>query len=256
MKSITLIMEVLKKKSKYFKIITDANNYGLYIIIVILTTFLNSYNLGSSLSFDKAFSLFITTRFYVIILMLFMFFSTNQIINYFEKNYSFSIRLSNKNKYIKEIVKFSTLSNLIFFVIYILISVSFVILKSGSFNNFNYIETYKIPLYLYNIILLIKYFVIINYLSIFGILIHKSNFKIVSYIYYIILLIIYYNSSINTNIINGFSIKDLLFYTYLSPLEYTSLINEINNFIIVSIIYYLIFNIMSYLLLKFRKVKV
>ena len=152
MKSITLIMEVLKKKSKYFKIITDANNYGLYIIIVILTTFLNSYNLGSSLSFDKAFSLFITTRFYVIILMLFMFFSTNQIINYFEKNYSFSIRLSNKNKYIKEIVKFSTLSNLIFFVIYILISVSFVILKSGSFNNFNYIETYKIPLYLYNII--------------------------------------------------------------------------------------------------------
>lgn len=256
MKSIILKADTSKKPKSWFKILTEANNYTVIIWLMVLACFLNSFNLSLDYDFDKSFYTFITVPFYVLLLMLFIFYSTNKVINYLEKNYSLSIRLNNKKRYIKEIIKVASLSNFLIFIIYLIISVAFVTINSSNFLVINMVEGYNISLLLYDAILLVKYFVIIDFLAIFGFLLYKFFSKNVAYVFYIFSCMVYYNGIMSVNLVNGFHLKDLWLFNYLNGLFYTSLTNDIVNFVIATAVYYLLIQLGLYLGLKYKKIGV
>lgn len=256
MKFITLKMEKLKKLNNKLKILTDANSYNYCFIVLFAIAFLNSFNIEGNMAFDKGFSLFISTRFFIFMLMLIFFYSTNRMVIYFENNYSFSIRLKDKRKYLREIIKYSTFSNFILYLTFIFVSLVILIFKTNIVFIPTYIDSYGISILFYSLIKLIKYFVIINFLSIFGIIIFKTFSKTFSYIYYILLCVLYYNFALNLDIINSFGFKDVLYLTYLNNYQYINLTTEITNFIIVCCIYYIFYELFLLLTIKYNKIKV
>lgn len=254
MKSTNLKMGKSLKKNKLLAIILDSYNYKVIIILMMLDCFFNSFNLSLDYNFENSFTIFISTKMYVFTLILFIFYNTNKIKIWFDNNWCYTIRFKNKKNYILDILKNITISNLIIFFMYTIMGLAMVILKVGLDFEFKVINYYKIPVFIYNTFLLIKYFIIINFISCFGVVLSKLFSKFFSYFYYILIFILSYNFSISLNIISEFNIKYLIFNYYLGIQQYNDFFTEIVHFLITSSIYYIILEILIYITIKFKKI--
>lgn len=256
MKYISLMQGKQKKKNNLVSIILNSYNYTVFIGLISLVCFFNSFNLSQGYNFDKSFTIFFTTKLFVLMLMAFLFFNTNKIINWLDHNKSFVIRLNNKKNYLRKLINVTTISNIIVFSMFIIISLTMIILKVGFKIEFTNIDYYNVPYIIYDIVLIIKYYVIINFISCFGIIINKCFGKNTSYIFYLFIMIFYYGFSLPINEISGFQISNLIYVYYLESLPYTTYLNEIANFIIVSNIYYILLELFYYTILKYKKIRI
>lgn len=224
--------------------------------MLILTCFLNLFNIQNGIVYEEAFFSSITNTLFLFVLISLLFISSCITLYYFDKDYTILLRYENKLKYLKKLFISISIVNLIVYCFAMVITLLLLSFKYFGCITFGKISSYNMPFFIYNIFTMIKYFIVINILSLIGICVYKNFGKVFSYIYYSIILILYYMLPVSVDIIGNFSIRNLLFKYYIFPFQYANFYLEL----LYSLIYIcgmmlLIFLFIS-LTIKYNKVKI
>lgn len=250
------MLNKLKIAFVYIKFILDSNKFKAIFLMLILTCFLNLFNIQNGIVYEEAFFSSITNTLFLFVLISLLFISSCITLYYFDKDYTILLRYENKLKYLKKLFISISIVNLIVYCFAMVITLLLLSFKYFGCITFGKISSYNMPFFIYNIFTMIKYFIVINILSLIGICVYKNFGKVFSYIYYSIILILYYMLPVSVDIIGNFSIRNLLFKYYIFPFQYANFYLEL----LYSLIYIcgmmlLIFLFIS-LTIKYNKVKI
>lgn len=223
----------------------STDRYKIILILTIILCLYGSFALGLNVTFT--FSVLNTFMFDIfnIFMFLILFVNTLNICTTFDNEFSFYIiRLNNKKRYIKELLKnvliFNILHLIIFFLIYFTIK-CFMTYEPGSYTLY---QNYNISNNLYLIFYLGRYIILGLLFCVIESLIY-INFKTKIVCIFNSLFIMGFLLSSSSDIINN---KFLIFpWSYFNNIKYSSFSTEV----LYSCIYILILLIISLLLYKF-----
>lgn len=250
------MLNSIKVNFSRVKYILDTEKFKIIFLTIFSTCFFSFFNILPSVSYSEAIFNFISSPIFLFPLISIIFISSCIFLESFDKDYSSLLRFNNKIDYLKKLLFSITIGNFIIFLSAIGVGILFVTLKYFGLMTFSDVEYYNISYMIYSIFTIIKYFIIINILSMIGICIHKIFSKIIGYLYYLTILAIYYCYPISSNIIGYFSSKSLNFKYYLTSVQYASFSLETSHTIIFICILFLLLTLLIYLLIKFNKIRI
>lgn len=246
----------IKRTFSYTKYILDTEKFKVIFLTVLLTCFLCTFNLMSNISYSEAIFDYISSSMFIFPTMIILFISSSIFLEYYDKNYSFLIRYSAKEKYLKYLLISVSLGNLIIYVSALAVGILFVSLRYFGMISFTQVEYYNISYITYSAFFMIKLYMVTNILALIGICIYKLLGKIVGYIYYLIIAVIYYCAPVSSSIISNFTLKSLNFKYYLTPIPHVSFIKEISNLIIFMCILALLLITLTFIATNLKKIKI
>lgn len=238
------------------KYILDTDTFKMIFLSVLFMSFFSIFNIAEQASYTEGLFCYFSSKIFLFPLICIIFISSCFFLFSFDKDYSSLLRFDNKASYLKKLVISLSVGNAIVYLSAIIMGFLFVTLKYFGAITFSNVEYYNIPYIVYIPFTLVKYFIIINFLSIIGICIYKIFGKVGGYAYYAIVLVLYYCLVISADIINLFTIKNLNFVYYLAPVQYASFSLEVSHSIIFICILTLILFLLMYVLIKFSKIKI
>lgn len=251
-----IMLNSLKRTFSYTKYILDTEKFKIIFLTILLTCFLCTFNLMSNVSYSEAIFDYISSSMFVFPLMIILFISSSIFLEHYDKNYSFLIRYSSKENYLKYLLISVSLGNLIIYLSAITIGILFVSLRYFGMISFTQVEYYNISYITYSIFFITKLYIVTNLLALIGICIYKLLGKIVGYIYYLTIAVIYYCFPISSNIISNFTFESLNFKYYLVPIPYVSFLKEIANSIIFICTTILLLTALIVITTNFKKIKI
>lgn len=223
----------------------STDRYKIILILTIILCLYGSFALGLNVTFSSSVLSTFMFDIFNIFMFLILFINTLNICTTFDSEFSFYIiRLNNKKRYIKELLKnvliFNILHLIIFFLIYFTIK-CFMTYEPGSYTLY---QNYNITNNLYLIFYLGRYIILSLLFCIIESLIY-INFKTKIVCIFNSLFIMGFLLSSSSDIINN---KFLIFpWNYFNNIKYNSFSMEV----LYSCIYILILVIISLLLYKF-----
>ena len=252
------MLVINKYKLNILKIIfiLKSNKYITVFWILIFLCVLNLFNIPNDITYEEKILNSISSPLFMVVLIGTLFMSSSLIISYIDKDYSKLLRFKNKKDYLKDLMLSVSIINLVLFLFTIFTNILFVSIFNIGYIKFENYIYYEIPFLIYNIFTIIKYYLIINSLALFGICLYKNINKVVGYIYYFLILMFYYTYPIKVLIINDFKIKNLFFKYYLVPYIYLNFKLEIISFLITIVFLMIILFIIMYLTIRNNKIKI
>lgn len=250
------MLNSLKINFSRVKYILDTNKFKIIFLSILSTCFFSFFNIFPNVSYAEAIFNYISSSIFLFPLISIVFISSCIFLESFDKDYSSLLRFNDKTHYLKSLLISISIGNFMIFLSAIIIGILFVTLKYFGLMTFSNVEYYNISYITYSIFTIIKYFIIINVLSLIGICIHKIWGKTIGYIYYMIILSFYYCSPISSNIISHFSIKTFNFKYYLTSIQFASFNLEVSYTIIFICILFLLLMLFIYSLIKFNKIRI
>lgn len=223
----------------------STDRYKIILILTIILCLYGSFALGLNVTFTSSILNTFMFDIFNIFMFLILFVNTLNICTTFDNEFSFYIiRLNNKKRYIKELLKnvliFNILHLIIFFLIYFTIK-CFMTYEPGSYTLY---QNYNISNNLYLIFYLGRYIILGLLFCVIESLIY-INFKTKIVCIFNSLFIMGFLLSSSSDIINN---KFLIFpWSYFNNIKYSSFPIEV----LYSCIYILILVIISFLLYKF-----
>lgn len=236
--------------------ILDTEKFKIIFLTIFSTCFFSFFNILPSISYSEALFNYISSSIFLFPLISIVFISSCIFLESFDKDYSTLLRFNDKMDYLKKLLISISIGNFIIFLSAIVIGILFVTFKYFGLMTFSDVEYYNISYVMYSIFTIVKYFIIINILSLIGICVYKIFGKIIGYVYYLIILALYYCHPISSNIIGHFSIKSLNFKYYLTSTQFASFNLEVSHTIIFTCILFLLLALFIYLLIKFNKIRI
>lgn len=238
------------------KFILNSSKFKSIFSIIICTCILNLFTMESGIKYEEAIFSSITNTLFLIIVIGILFVSSCFTLNFFDKEYSLILRLENKIKYLKTLLLSITIINMIIFCFAIALSILLLTFKYFGIISFGKISNYNMSYAIYNIFTFIKYFTVIDILSLLGICMYKCLGKISCCIYYLLVLMLYYTYPVSADIISSFNLKNLFFGYYIYPYQYASFHLELTSSVIFVCIMMLIMLLFIYIIPKYSKIKI
>lgn len=245
-------------KNIYYQIktISNTDKYRILIFILILTSIFNSFNIKRGITYEAAILSFMSTTLFLFLVIGSVFVSTLFVVYSIDKNPSYLIRFKAKKNYLINLLILVTIMNFITYITAITFGLIILTLKYFGNIELSYLSYYNIPYIIYNIFTIFKYFIIINMLSLIGVILFKGTSRKFGHIFYILILIFYFSSSLPASVITEFDLENLLFNYYLYPLQYSSFFTEINFFIIELCFLIIILEMSLLYIVRFNKIKI
>ena len=225
------------------------NNIRIAIIVML---FVNIFYLtmDSGLHFFDMF-FFIDNSTYNILALIYVLFITSTIINIYEKNYLLIMRLKDRQEYLREIIKYVVVANLIMIILnYLLLFILILIFSNGII-----IEKYLygIPNYIYMFWLLIKKIFVLELISIVFLFVFKNVVKPFSIIINVVLCSLLFIVPYYDNTVKSLSNIFIFYGDYFVFHKYISFLTELSSFLFFHSIYSFMLYIMY--LISIRKIK-
>ena len=154
--------------------ILNSNKFKAIFLIIIITCIFNLFNIENGIKFEEAIFSSITCTLFIFVIIGILFISSCITLDLFDKEFAIILRYKNKLTYLKELLKLISLVNSILFGLAISITILFITFKYFGIITFGKISNYNIPFIIYNLFTIIKYYIIINILSLIGICLYNN----------------------------------------------------------------------------------
>lgn len=188
-----------------------------------------------------------------IFLFLILFICSWNTVNIFDKNTSTIIRYKNKKEYLKNLFWEISIVNFLAYIMYIFSVLIFLILYLYGNVVLGTYTIYNIPMIIYVVFMIIKYFLIVDILILITISIYKLSNIIFGFISLLLILCLKLMWPYHIQIIEDFRDFKLFYGYYLYPFEYSNFAFEISSFFLIFFILLILIFLISLILYKRRK---